>query len=53
LNIQDIGNGYVTIENVNNGKLLDADNSSMSDGANLLQSSSNGQDNQQWKLVPV
>ena len=46
-NIQEIDGGYVTISNVNSGKLLDVD------PGNVLQWANNCDANQQWKLVPV
>ena len=33
--------------------MLDVEKSSRSDGGNVLQWSSNSDDNQHWKLVPV
>jgi len=52
-NIIEIGDDYISFENVNSGKMLDVDNSSLEDGANVLQWSSNGNYNQQWKLISV
>jgi hypothetical protein len=51
--IQGTGDGYVTIKNLNSGKMLDVEKESMADGGNVLQWGRNGNYNQQWKLVRV
>ncbi|OZG57515.1 1,4-beta-N-acetylmuramidase [Bifidobacterium tissieri] len=44
-------NGYVTLTNVESGKVLDISNASSNDGANVQQWSSNGSLAQKWVLV--
>ncbi len=43
---------YYTFKNVNSGLAMDVANAEIREGANIQQWSSNGQNNQKWKLTP-
>lgn len=49
--INDLGNGYWSIINVNSNKAVEVMNSSTADGAKLQQNDYTGALNQQWKFV--
>ena len=47
----DKGSGYFNIVNRNSGKCLDVNGASTADGANIIQWTCNGGNNQQWQWV--
>ncbi|HEX3477690.1 MAG TPA: RICIN domain-containing protein [Kofleriaceae bacterium] len=47
------GTGYFRVTNVNSGKLLDVPPASTADGAALVQFTSNGANNQKWRVVDL
>ncbi|MCM3203675.1 RICIN domain-containing protein [Paenibacillus sp. CC-CFT742] len=51
--VNDLGNGYWSIINVNSNKAIEVENASTSDGAKLQQNTYTGATNQQWKFIAV
>lgn len=51
--VNDLGNGYYSIINVNSNKAIEVANASTADGAVLQQNTYTGATNQQWKFVAV